>query len=310
MAAAAVSANAQYVVADAGIQPVLDKGDKAEVFHAFLLDGQTIADLEKAGKTVYNYLSTDLDGVRPVYIWDETFISGDGTAPGADFQTEGHMAFTVGTVGWSGGGMYQKNEEGGMDLSGISDQTRVHIAYSAAANPVKSIGFKVLQEDSHKDPAYTDGVPACFAVGAAGSTVDNLPTVGAGPTDEWQAVDMSFADLKKIDPAFKYNAVKGWYGNYIVFLGGGVPGQNLELDAIYFYSPKSESGISNIEMGKAEIVVTGKTVNASGAKHMALYDLTGKTVKAVEGSVLGLNGVPAGLYLVKADNTVVKVLVK
>lgn len=308
MAAAAMSANAQYVVGDAGIQPVLDKGDKAEVFYVFQLDSETVKALKDAGKTVYEYFTTDLDGVRPVYIWEETFASGDGTAPGVDFQGEGHLAFTVGSKGWSGAGLCQIKDSEGMDFTGLSDETRVHLAYSAASNPVKSVAVILLDQEGG---AALGAKPAKISVGTAFNDNGTVyPSVGPAPIDEWQAIDMSFGDLKKIYPDFNYSATTGWTGNYLSFLCGGVTGQNIEFDAFYFYQPKNESGISSIEMGKAEIVVSGKTVNASGAKHIALYDLTGKTVKAADGSVLGLNGVPAGLYLVKADNSVAKVLVK
>lgn len=310
-AAVAMSANAQYVVADAGLQPVLDKGENAAVFYTFLLDQNSIAELKKAGKTVHEYATND--ETRWLYIWDNTFIAGDGTAPGVDFQTDGHVALSVGTVGWSGAGFNQNKDGVGMDFSGLSDETRLHLGYSAASNPVKSIGITLLDRDKKNadDKNEIANTPAHFSIGTpfvdGGET---WPSVGAAPTDEWQAVDISFADLKKLYPKFAVQPVSDWTGNYLAFLCGSVTGQNIEFDAFYFYQPKGESGISNIEMGKAEIVVTGKTVSASGAKHIALYDLTGKTVKAVDGSILGLNGVPAGLYLVKADNSVRKVLVK
>ena len=309
MAAAVLSANAQYSTTDAGIQPVLDKGAEAAEFYAFLLDAGTVQQLKNAGKTVHEYFTDDV--TRFLYVWEGTFVAGDGTAPGVDFQADGYTSLTVanGTT-WSGAGFNQNKGTEGMDFSGLSDATRLHLAYMAPSNPIKSVGMTLLDKDKiDKDDA--GNTPAPFSIG--GAFVDNgqtWPSVAPAPTDEWQAVDMSFGDLKKLFPAFQLQAVKGWTGNYMAFLGGAVAGTNICFDAFYFYQPKGESGISSIEMGNSDIVITGKTVNASGAKRIEIFDLAGKSVKAANASVLGLNDIPAGLYIVKADNAVAKVVVK
>ncbi len=96
----------------------------------------------------------------------------------------------------------------------------------------------------------------------------------------------------------------------MAFVPGGVAGKTFAFDAIYFYNYGDGSGISNIAADETDIVITGRTVNAHGAAGIALYDLTGKTVKATAGTTLGIDNVPAGLYIVKAGNAVRKVLVK
>ena len=111
-------------------------------------------------------------------------------------------------------------------------------------------------------------------------------------------------------PGFDYKAITGWCGNIMAFVPGGVAGKTFAFDAIYFYNYGDGSGISNIAADETDIVITGRTVNAHGAAGIALYDLTGKTVKATAGTTLGIDNVPAGLYIVKAGNAVRKVLVK
>ena len=48
-----------------------------------------------------NESPTDLDGARPVYIWDNTYTGGEGEGFNS-FGGSGYMSFVVGTVGWSG----------------------------------------------------------------------------------------------------------------------------------------------------------------------------------------------------------------
>ena len=302
LAALALCANAQYVTDDAGIQPVLDSGN-ADVFYVFQLDDQTISDLQKAGKTVYDYRINDV--TRCLYIWEGTFVGNETSAMpvGVDYQADGHVALTVSNVGWSGAG-YCALADGPIDFSELTENAYAHLAYAAASNPPASVAFMFFNDEN-------GGTQAKFAVGSA--FVDGAatyPTIGPKPSDEWQAVDATFADLKKVWPAFVFSAAKNFTGNYVTILAGGVQGTNIDLDAIYFYQPGDGAGISNIEMGKNTIIVSGKTVNAAGAKTITLYDLTGKEIKRVNSSVLGLNGVGTGLYIVKADNTVAKVLVK
>lgn len=300
MAALALGANAQYVTEDAGIEPVIESG--ANIFYAFVLDGGTMEQLNKGGNKVYEYLVNDVD--RFFYIWDNTFSAGDGSAPGVDYQMDGYTHVVVGSIGWSGAGYNQNKGTAGMDFSGLTDETHLHLAYMAPSNPIKSLGMTLLDEDSFNKPAH-------FAIGNA--YVDNgetWPSIAPVATNEWQAVDITFGDLKLIYPKFEYQTSKAWTGNYLAFLGGGVTGQEIALDAFYFYQTGEVGGISNIEMGNFDIVVTGKTINASGADSITLYDLTGKEVKRANSSVLGLNGIGTGLYLVKAGNSVAKVLVK
>lgn len=303
MAAAVLSANAQYSTTDAGIQPVLDKG--AETFWLFQCDPGTVETLKKAGKTVHEYfLGAEAGRQLDVWAGGETLKGGDSTMPGVDFHADGYVSFeVVAPAGWSGGGFQQLATPAPMDLKGINENTRLHLAYMAPNNPVKQLGLTLLDNfaDGKKDKA------AKFCIGA---TFDALPSVAPLPTDEWQAVDISFGDLKKLCPAFDWTVDEEFTGYYLSFTCGATPGQLICFDAFYFYQPKGESGISSIEMGNSDIVITGKTVNASGANRIEIFDLAGKSVKAANASVLGLNDIPAGLYIVKADNAVAKVVVK
>ncbi len=129
-------------------------------------------------------------------------------------------------------------------------------------------------------------------------------------TDEWQAIDISFADLKKLWPSFNFTPSNDWCGNYLAFHPTYIPGQSFSLDAFYLYQAKSEAGVADIESGNFDIIITGKTANASGASSMQIYNLAGQCVKSANGSTIGIDNLAAGVYVVKAGNNVRKIAVK
>ncbi len=299
MAAVAMGANAQYVTDDAGVAPVLEKGVKT--VYAWSLDAAAMDALTAKGVNVIDQQIND--ETRFLYIWDNTLVGNETSASpvGADFQTNGHIALTVGTVGWSGAGMCAVGP--GTDFSDLDDDTYFHLGYCAMTNPVKSLALILFAGDAGNKPAQ-------ISVGDA--FVDNgttFPPVGPAPSDEWQAVDVKFSDLKKLCPTFTVPAVADYKGNYFSFLAGGVSGQNFDFDAIYLYTTK-EAGIKGVEAEGTDLVITGRTINAAGASSIVLYDLAGKTVKRANSSVMGLEGIGAGLYIAKAGNKVAKVVVK
>ncbi len=299
MAAVAMGANAQYVTEDAGIAPVLDKG--AKTIYAWVLDGNTVSSLESKGVTVIDQMVND--ETRFLYVWENTLNGNETSANpvGADQQTLGHVALTVGTVGWSGAGFCAVGP--GTDFSAIDDDTYFHLGYCAMSNPVKSLAICLFDGDAGNTPAKVSLGTAFVDNGAT------FPPVGPAPTDEWQAIDMKLGDLKKVCPTFTIPAVADYAGNYLSFLAGGVSGQNFDLDAIYLYNTK-EAGIKGVEAESSDLVITGRTINAAGASSIVLYDLAGKTVKTAKSSIMGLEGIGAGMYIAKAGNKVAKVIVK
>jgi hypothetical protein len=95
------------------------------------------------------------------------------------------------------------------------------------------------------------------------------------------------------------------------FLGGGVQGQTFAFDAVYFYNTES-AGLNEVgaDSKNADFVVTDNTVNVMGANGIVLYNMAGVAVKSTNGTTLGINGLPAGVYVAKAAGKTCKVVVK
>lgn len=306
IAAFAMSANAQYTV-----DPSLDNTkNNGEVFDIFLLDGTSVSTLEAAGKTVHKYFLDPNEG-RNLWWW-AGWDAGDSNYPGVDFQTEGYVSLQVtGTAGWSGGGFNQNNKEfAGMDLSHVTNDTRLHIALRTPGTAPASLALIFFdgEGDCGSLPAKVSFGKAAFEDnGAVFPLVGNFDEGG-----DWVGIDIKFSDLKKLYPAFDFKAIKNWGGNYCSILSGNVAGTSFSIDAFYLYGPKTNgTGIQNATADKGCFLVTSRTINANGTDAgIELYNLNGQLVKSTTGCVMGIEDAPAGVYIVKSGELTKKITLK
>lgn len=294
----AVSVSAQYQVNPSTAEVL--KGGVSSVTYITLSDA-AIAQFEAAGaKTLY--VGPDPDNGRNLWYWDSTLNPSDDSTPRVDNEEGGYISVEVTDKGWSGAGVAIDN---GVDLGNFTDDTHFHLAYFTPTNNAPaSIAIILLDQEKN------GSVPAKVAVGE--SFNDNgtvFPTIGAKATDEWQGIDITLGNLKKLWPNFKPINLNSWTGNIFSFLGGGVQGTTFAFDAVYFYNTK-EGGVKGVATDAADFIVTGNTVNVLGGNGIALYNLAGQKVKATEGTTLGLNNLAKGIYVAKSGNKAVKVVVK
>ncbi len=303
IAGAAIAAQAQYTAEVPYLQPIADSD--ASIFDVIILNEDCQNRLTAAGKTVNNIGPDDV--TRHLYVWDGTFVAGDASYPGVGWDAEnmnfdGYTSLTVGTVGWSGAGFAVAAP--GVDLSHMNENTHFHMAYRTESNAPASTALILLDMDGVNKPGK-------IALGEAFN--DNgavFPTVAPKPGEDWVAVDITFAQIKRLFPAFDYeaNAKAGLNGNVMSFLCGGVTGTNLSMDAVYFYTPAS-SGVDKVTVD-SDLLYTGRTINAAGADSIVLFDMSGKTVKSVNGSVMGVDGLNPGIYVAKAGSRTAKIVVR
>lgn len=296
----ALGASAQYTC-DPTTADVAAKGPKSVEFLVLSEDGQK--ELSQAGATLSNWGPDDVN--KFFYIWENTMIAGDGSYPGVDFAEGTYLSLEVGSVGWSGGG-YFVSEAAGLSSMNFNDNTRFHCAYMCPnGNAPASLALILLDGD----PAGS--APAKVAVGTSfvdgGST---YPTIGPALSDDWQGIDISFADLKKFYPQFNYVNTAAWQGNALSILAGGVTGQAFALDTVYFYNT-DDAGVGSVfAENEVFFVVTENTVNVNGTTGIELYNAAGQLVKSTEGAALGINNLTPGVYVAKSGNHTVKVAVK
>ena len=295
-------ANAQYV-GDPALSKTTSTGN---LYDVVLLDNASIESLKTSGKTVQDLRADEVN--RFLYVWDGTFNAGDGSYPGVDMQMDGYTSLDVANAGWSGAGFNIANAAA--DLKHFTDNTHFHCGLSST-NGIKNVAL-IIGDGYAFDNKNDKWTPAKISVGAE-AFVDNgasYPLVGNFSADgEWVAVDITLGQLKKLWPSFNYKA-GGFGGNILSFLAGGTTGKNISLDAVYFYTPgNGESAVAGV-VADTDIIVTARTVNAAGTDEIALYNLAGQLVKKVNASIMGIEDIAAGIYIVKAGNAVKKVVLK
>lgn len=299
--------NAQYIV-EPGISRTTETG---AIYDALLLCDATIAVLQQAGKTVNDFRADDVNRAMDVWNSGETLSGGSAIGPGVDDNMDGYSSFiVVAPQGWSGGGL-RFAAGTNMDCSHFSDDTHFHCAIKEGGSGLPtSLGITILDDQA-------DGFnPAKIAVGPAFDDNGTMrPTVGSIPEDgDWAAIDITFGDLKKIFPAFSYSTTNKFasseLGYVFSFVGGAVAGTGFDFDAVYFYTP-ANGGVEGVAADDAEIMVSDKTVSVLGGEAgIELYNISGQLVKKVANTVMGIEDLNAGIYVVKAGNAVKKVVIR
>ena len=227
-----------------------------------------------------NESPTDLDGARPVYIWDNTYTGGEGEGFNS-FGGSGYMSFVVGTGGWSGlghcGVVDAAKELDGFDLSMLKNgKWYLHMA-------MKDAGSIHATHNIAIGPNAT----GCFALGET-KTDAKYELIGDFDRDgEWYNIDIPVDDL--VDLGFDLtNCTDKCAGNMLTFLSGGATGAQLNYDAVFFYQKAADAtGINQVK--------------ADNNKVNAIYTVNGMQVKDMS---------KPGLYIQKTANGVKKVLKK
>lgn len=291
----AATASAQYSC-DPTTEALLENGTPSKMWYLTLSD-TSIDELKNKG-TEMIYLGPNENEGRNFWYWDGTFVNGPQKYPRVGMEDGGYVSLEVsGIAAWSGAGMTAN----GFNLDGMNDDTRFHCAYCTNTTAPQSVALIILDG--------TGSQPAKIAVGKTAYN-DNgviMPLVSGEITDEWQGVDISFGDLKKLWPSFAPNNLNSWSGNTLSILGGAVKGTNICLDAMYFYNMNGSSVEGVAE--EAALVITENTVNSSVAG-IEVYDLAARKVAASNSTVLGINHLTAGIYVAKSGNSVKKFIVK
>ena len=231
-------------------------------------------------KILKNESPTELDGARPVYIWENTYTGGEGEGFNS-FGGSGYMSFVVGTVGWSGlghcGVVDAAKELDGFDLSMLkTGKWYLHMAMKDAGSIHATHNIGVGPEAAGH-----------FALGNT-KTDASYELLGDFERDgEWYNIDIPVDVLVDLGLDLT-KCTDNYAGNVLTFLSGGATGAQLNYDAVFFYQKKADAtGINQVK--------------ADNNKVNAIYTVNGMQVKDMS---------KPGLYIQKTANGVKKVLKK
>lgn len=263
------------------------------VIGSLLGSGQKVNDLRPNGAT------------RFFSIEEESFIEDKNSFPGvgfSDLHVDGYPSLTVADKGWSLAG-FSICPEDSLSTNHWTDETCFHVAYRTNGTAPSSLIFK-LGSDSN-----TDYFPAVFTVGQPFNDNGAIrSSVGPDITKDWIAVDISFAQLKKICPSFSYQTADRWTGEIVSLMAGGIEGRNVCLDCMYFHTPYVEEDALGLVETIPAVTVTESSVYIPKASSVEIYDLTGRLLKKVSGEVLDLDGIAHGVYIINSAGITRKIL--
>lgn len=243
------------------------KAGSPAVFDVLFAGDQVVADLKSNGQTVNDWRADDTE--RFLYIWNETFVKSETEAKGVGYSgliEDEFPCLNVASVGWSGAGLFVPS----VNTTHWTDETRIHIAYSSQGVAPASVAFIVADNDNYNTPAKV-------AVGTNFNDGGNIyPSVGDASSSTWQAIDISFAELKTVYPTFQYQAVADWKGNLLSFLAGGATGNNISLDAVYFYTPQPVYNTAyKVDPANNSVLASMGTISIEWPKSLVAEDSEG-----------------------------------
>ena len=226
----------------------------------------------------------------------------DGTEKGYYGQIGDYLDCIVTPGGWSGLGFCLDNPttEKVVDFTKITNEYRFHML--AKSNYQRAHAIKILTTGGG-----TSAQGAKFSIGMGTEEGYKNITPDFKTDGTWNVIDIPVEILR--DRGFTPRAPYGSKNNFFEMLSG--PGPNdISIDCIFFYKPTSSS-IGEIKEQKLGVIVTDQVVEVLNAKApIEVYDLTGVKVKTSVQPVFGVEELNKGIYIVKSEGLVAKVLIK
>lgn len=164
------------------------------------------------------------DTEKFLYVWENTYVAGEGTGKNFYGNTEGYVSLVCGKVGWSGCGFClttdapaAKAEELRKAIVADPDNYFLHIA------------IKATTAGNHQIYTFNDAATS-FAIGSG--TIEAGAAIGDFTRDgSWAEFDVPMSQFAMALSGIVFPTG----GNLLCVLSGNNPGSQLNLDAVYFY---------------------------------------------------------------------------
>lgn len=330
-ASPSVNAQESFVVEDPSIDPTIAVCGQGGVYDVFSLGDAAMAKLAANSKiTVNDYrVKNDTDPENAHYPggnvgWasDQDYNSVTVPADGRGF--DGAEIHGDWWQWWSGFFLARKADT---DLRHLNENSHLHVAVCMIGDVTLTyVDVQWFKADGN------DGTAPSFSL--TDDFINNsYPVVGSLKKDEWVAVDITLGELAELmkdefDVEMDYSRfVDDWQGEAVMFslptgqkADGGEPdvargnGGKAFFDGVYVYTPTGDSGVGEIanDSDNIQVIVSDKTINVLGGGNapVELYNLAGSLVKASATSVIGLEDLVAGVYVVKTLNVAKKVIIR
>ena len=197
------------------MKPSLQNGKSTFRFEdaADIIPIRVSSDVADSGKIRSGY--ENMPGKTNFWVWDNTFVAGDGSGLNSFGKDEEFTSLMVGTIGWSGAA-FNLGDSNPTDLSVLSKEDDYYLHLAIRDNdhfthyPYQiTINGKIIKLGRAADGGLTD------------FTRDG----------QWYSLDIP---LSEISPSLFAEAGQ-FTGDFIVFSAGGQKGTRLEFDNVFFY---------------------------------------------------------------------------
>ncbi|GAB1415874.1 hypothetical protein MASR2M117_12800 [Paludibacter sp.] len=273
-----------------------DDFSKGADYHLIYLDGATKASIPTS--SIKKDFTVD-DVNNFLYIWNSTYTNATSPGPNWNGEIGEYLTLQVGTVGWSGFG-FACDPAGNAtkDMSAVNADYTLHLAMKST----NATTHCIIMEGG-------DGIAARVAVGAS-SFVDgnNITPVYTNfvRDGKWHLIEIPMTEF--FNKGLRYPAP--FKGNVFALLSGGTSGVTISLDAIYVYR-KVVAGLNNPQSEDLDVIVTSKTLSVvEASESICLFDITGSIIRTSKESIIDIEDIQKGIYIVRCGTKSKKILIK
>lgn len=262
------------------------KWDDNNKYYAIFLDGKT----QKAHISDDRYVNLGDNGTsQNSYLWENSFAYGEASGKNSFGEEGEYKAIVTSDKGWSGMSYNINAEKGDLDLSGINQDYKLHLALKASHN--YPIDFYITDGSGHQ---------AHLIFGQY--DMDGKDPVANFKRDgKWHNVDIPMSYLTQ---KFGINFSKDtdYDGNLLCINAGSKQGVQVDFDAVFFYGPKDSKPDESVQTGlsRTEATVTDEKFKFSDDEryYIITLDATTKAQNLSESQIVdcGPNGTSHNLY--------------
>lgn len=269
-----------------------DNLSQGKNYHLIFLDDVSAAKIP-ASKITKDYRINNTTNL--LSIWSDTYTDLGSSDLNSEGENKPYINFQLANPWWSAFSFYS-TAGNGKDCSTITRDLILHLAMKSTDTQTHCIRMEA---------------PGCSVRSAIGATdfVDGsiiTPVYTDFPRDgQWHVIEIPMSVF--FDQGLYYS--EPVLENFFVLLSGGFPGTTISLDAIFIYEKDLSAAVNNIK-ADLSLTQTKKTITVQSAMQgFKLYSTTGEKVKETNETIMGIEDLQKGVYIVRCGQLSKKIII-
>jgi hypothetical protein len=270
-----------------------DDFTKGSSYHLIFLDGTSSAKIPTAN-IAQDFRPDDVNNF--LYVWSSTYNDLGSSGPNSEGEIESFINFAVASVGWSGFGFSGPIAK---DMTAVTSSYTLHVAMKSSNNASHILGMD-----------GPGGLTARVCIGATAfvdGTTTYQPYTDFARDNKWHVIEIPMSVFFNL--GLRYPEAVPANANVFYVLSGGVSGISISMDAIFVYN-KNTTGINDVK-SDLNVLVTGKTLSIIGAtRPITLYSITGSKIRTTTETIMGIEDIQKGIYIVRCGQLSKKIEIR